>query len=401
MLVSQYPQLEILKSILENFEPDLVLISTITGGWYSTNEITRTIKSYNPSITIAIGGVFPSLVGDIIYRKYKYFDIVVKGEGELVIEQIVSKFLETGIFPKGVFTSTEEFQIPTLNLTPILEYSKIFDHFPFPIEIGRGCPFSCVFCYLRDFNKPIRSKPIETLLSEFSMLNNYGIKKLFFSDDNLNLNSAYCKKLLIHLSSYNFKIILETRLDYLSWSIIKNLKKSGVSEIIYGIEHINVNILSSMRKIEEHSIHKWRTKAYEMTKLLNNECIIAHPIFMLGWPGETRSTLEKLEDFACVLGKLENVEPFVSFATPHPGSSFNRFFQSEFSSITKNLRKYIHLLPVSIPKTLGPDGLCLLVNAHNQIRIESNMSYRNPTISLNNIMAYWDLVDYTTIPFFI
>ena len=92
MLASQCPQIKSLRSLLDSFEPDLVLISAITSGWYSANEIAKTVKSYNPSIVIAIGGIFPTLVGDIIYTKYnKHFDIVVKGEGEVVVEKIISK----------------------------------------------------------------------------------------------------------------------------------------------------------------------------------------------------------------------------------------------------------------------------------------------------------------------
>ena len=401
MLVSQYSQLKKLKNLLENFEPDLALISAITSGWYSANEIARSIRSHNPSITIVIGGVFPTLVGDIIYSKYnKHFDIVVKGEGELVVEKIISEFLKTGVFPKGIFSSADEVEIPTINVTPISEYSKIIGHFPFPVEISRGCPFSCVFCYLRDFNKPIRFKPIEILLSELSVLNNNGIKKLFFSDDNFDLNSSYCEKLLAHLTSYNFEIILETRLDYAPRNRIKDLKKAGISEIIYGVEHIDIGILSSMKKSVGNYGNRWETMAYEITKLLSDTDIVAHPIFMLGWPGETYNTLKKSTQMACNLGKLHKVEPFVSFATPHPGSSFKKLFQSKFSSIAKDLRKYIHILPVSIPKTLGSEGLSRLIDAHNQIRVESNMTYRNPTISIKDVASYWDLVDYTTVPFF-
>ncbi len=41
-----------------------------------------------------------------------------------------------------------------------------------------------------------------------------------------------------------------------------------------------------------------------------------------------------------------------------------------------------------------------MVDSHNQIRIESNMTYRNPIISMQDVMDYWDLTDYTTVPFF-
>lgn len=400
MLASQYPQMKSLKYILKSFEPDLVLISTITSAWHSTQEIAHIVKSYNPSITIAIGGIFPTLVGDLIYSSKKHFDIVVKGEGEFVIEKIISKFLKTGVFPKGVFSSPNKVEIPKIDLTPVLEYSKIFNYFPFPVEISRGCPFNCVFCYLRDFNRPIRFKTIEMLLSEFLLLSNYGIRKLFFSDDNLNLSSTYSKKLLTHLASYNFEILLETRLDHIPRNKIKDLKRAGISEIIYGVEHIDLGVLSNMKKNVRVSKDRWKMMITDVTKLLSDNDITAHPIFMLGFPSETHNTLDQLTQFACKIGKLNNVEPFVSFATPHPRSSFKRLFQSEFSSIAKDLRKYIHILPVAIPKTLGTKGLSLLVDSHNQIRIESNMTYRNPVISIDDVMAYWDLMDYATLPFF-
>jgi hypothetical protein len=94
------------------------------------------------------------------------------------------------------------------------------------------------------------------------------------------------------------------------------------------------------------------------------------------------------------------VEPFVSFATLHPGSYFKKVFKSEFSSVATDLTKYIHILPVSVPKTLGKNGLSLLIDAHNKIRTESEMTYRNPTLHLEFVRDYWNKIDYTSAPFF-
>jgi len=300
-------------SILENFEPDLVLINVITASWYSANEIAKVIKFYDTSITISIGGVFPTLIGKIIYNSFSHFDIIVIGEGEYIIGEAILSFLKLGTFKRGVFESSKEVPIPKIDFNLVAENIKIIKDSNFPIETSRGCSFGCLFCYLRDFSKPLRYKNLNDLYSELQFLDSLGIHKLFFSDDNFDLNKRHCVKIVNFLKSFNFDIILETRLENVTKERIKDLKEAGVSEIIYGVEHIDLSPLSMMKKCEPCMRREWKKIANENTRSLNKGDITSHPIFMLGLPGETNGSLNNLVNFACELGKLDNVQYFTNW----------------------------------------------------------------------------------------
>ena len=80
-------------------------------------------------------------------------------------------------------------------------------------------------------------KPFEDLLSELSALKNHGVRKLIFPDDNLNLRNYYIKKLFQILKSHDFEIVFETRLDGLTPWMFQDLKKAGVTNVIYGVNY--------------------------------------------------------------------------------------------------------------------------------------------------------------------
>jgi len=50
---------------------------------------------------------------------------------------------------------------------------------------AKGCPFSCVFCYNKDFHRCVyRKRPIDALLREISFLvKEYGMDGVYFADE--------------------------------------------------------------------------------------------------------------------------------------------------------------------------------------------------------------------------
>jgi radical SAM superfamily enzyme YgiQ (UPF0313 family) len=396
MFTKQNQSIDSLEKVLDTFQPDLALISSITAGWPSAIKISKTIKLHCPTTTIAVGGIFPTIAKSNMFYKSPYFDIIIIGEGELALQEILNTFLNTGVFPCGIITSKAFAPIPKIPFSIISEYSHLFPETPFPIENSRGCSSECEFCYLRDFKKAKRIKPQEDLLDELSRLDDYHVKTIRMVDDNFDITSPLFEQLLFSLSLFDFNVIIETRLDYLSSIIIEKLRKAGISEVIYGVEHIDERILQSMKKTRTDNLRHWEKRAISVTKIMDDFGIMAHPIFMLGWPSESDTSLNIIKQLACDLGSLKSVEPFVSFATPHPGSLFQRTKLSSFTSIAKDLRKYIHILPVAIPKSLGGEALFKLIEAHNSIRIQSNMTYRNPTISIDDVTNYWNYDDELT-----
>ena len=138
---------------------------------------------------------------------------------------------------------------------------------------------------------------------------------------------------------------------------------------------------------------KWANTTREVIETVAGSGCIAHPVFMLGWPGDTAYKTEKLVEFVGEISSCSRVQPFVAFTTPHPGSRL--WHQREalgLKVITSDLSRFIHFYPVALPLSMGDNALQILVDAHNRIRIETKMINRNPTIDLNFVLAYADLL---------
>ena len=71
---------------LEDYKPDLILMSIQEDTWYQSLMLLEIIEPYN--IPHLIGGVFPSMVPDLVIS-HPLVKNIVKGEGEIIVEKAV------------------------------------------------------------------------------------------------------------------------------------------------------------------------------------------------------------------------------------------------------------------------------------------------------------------------
>jgi anaerobic magnesium-protoporphyrin IX monomethyl ester cyclase len=132
-------------------------------------EFARYVRMQNPSCPLVWGGVHPTLLPEQT-TKNDFVDIVVRGEGELIIKDLANALTlnrpienVAGITyeTNGVIKSNSDGKIIDLDAIPItLPYELLqMDRYPsfksgrFHIQTSRGCPHRCGFCYNSIFNK--------------------------------------------------------------------------------------------------------------------------------------------------------------------------------------------------------------------------------------------------------
>ena len=126
-------------------------------------------RTQNPSCPLVWGGVHPTLLPEQTASN-DYVDIVVRGEGELIIKDLANALASgqpldnvAGITYQvnGEIKSNLDGKVIDLDDIPIeLPYDLLqMDHYPsvksgrFHIQTSRGCPHRCGFCYNTLFNK--------------------------------------------------------------------------------------------------------------------------------------------------------------------------------------------------------------------------------------------------------
>jgi anaerobic magnesium-protoporphyrin IX monomethyl ester cyclase len=132
-------------------------------------EIAKFVKNQKPLCPIVWGGVHPTLLPEQTISN-EYVDIVVRGEGELIVREIANQLSNNlpiesvkGIsFKKaGKIMNNPDGDVIALDLIPIdLPYNLLeIEKYPsvksgrFHIQTSRGCPHRCGFCYNISFNK--------------------------------------------------------------------------------------------------------------------------------------------------------------------------------------------------------------------------------------------------------
>jgi len=149
------------ENILECKDADLLLCSCYIWNWEISTYLAREVKKINPDCLIIFGG--PQIPEDTngFFEKYPYIDIIVHGEGEYTLKNILQVYLEDknwlnvkGISTKDFRTNPQErindlSDIPSPYLTNLIWDLVDKDcgvDWDCSWETNRGCPYQCTFC---------------------------------------------------------------------------------------------------------------------------------------------------------------------------------------------------------------------------------------------------------------
>ncbi|MGD2095709.1 MAG: radical SAM protein, partial [Phycisphaerales bacterium] len=190
-----------LRDVLNDYKPDLVGISVYTTKVASAFTVAQIVKSFNPNISVVIGGPHPSVKSSESLKIASCVDFVIRGEGEISFAQLVEAIEKMGSFNgvKGLsFRKNEQ-----IFHNPDVDFIQDLDQLPYPardllinkntytsedmglLMSGRGCPFECTFCSSAGvWGRKIRFRSIENVLDEMQqVLSTYGTVQFSFKDD--------------------------------------------------------------------------------------------------------------------------------------------------------------------------------------------------------------------------
>jgi len=279
-------------------------------------------------------------------------DVAVIGEGEHTIVDIcLGKNYEDikGIAlinngklvmndPRPLIDDLDTIPLPAYDLLPPLKlYKSRARKKPVGVIMtSRGCPYQCTFCNASVFGKRFRSRSPENVMKEINLLiNDYHIKQLDVLDDNFTLDIERAEKILdlIISSKKKIKINLQNgvRADKVNEHIINKMKLAGVFKAGIGIESGDLETLKMIKK--SLSLNKVK----EAIKMFRKKGIITVGFFILGFPNETKETIEKTINFA-----LEANPTIASFCLllPFPGTEIHKELKEMNALKDENLLFY-------------------------------------------------------------
>ncbi len=292
--------------ILKN-KPELIGFSTWCITYPASLLIAKEIKKINPEIPIIFGGPQASVLAKETLENFPFIDFILTGEADNSFPQFVKELSETepdfSIIPglsyrtgtgliqqnklNGSVSNLDELPVPAYNLVPAVNWLKL--------DVGRGCPFQCTYCSTSDFfSKKYRVKSPERIVNEMMQaFLNKKITSFSFAHDMFTLNKKFVFELCDRLigikktKGIEFKWNCSARIDCVSEEMLIKMKDAGCSDIFFGIESGSGRIQKLIKKNLDVST------AYYIADICRSTGIRMHASFIIGFPEETRSDVNK------------------------------------------------------------------------------------------------------------
>lgn len=286
---------DLLKGIYEE-QPDIIGISCYVWNISLVHQLGRELKKVLPETMIILGGPEVSFETRRIMEREDYIDIVVKGEGERTLYELLrristndsyhdmdniafrvrGKVMENSEKPCNTLDPSAPFPYEGLPINP----NKIYYY-----ESTRGCPYNCEYC-LSSAISGVRFLPLERIQRDLDFFLKNKVKQVKFVDRTFNANKSHALGIMEyilenhnHHTNFHFEITAEL----VDEEFIEFLKRipMGLFQFEVGVQSTNPETLSAInRRMNFTSIIE------PLKALINLENIHIHLDLIAGLPYE-------------------------------------------------------------------------------------------------------------------
>jgi anaerobic magnesium-protoporphyrin IX monomethyl ester cyclase len=385
-----YQDPQILSEFIRS-EIDLLCISI---RWQSQfKEVCDFVAQLPTEITTVVGGYQATLEVEHLLERYPNIDMVVRGEGEEVIRQIVSGMPSRDIRglsyrENGGIVHNEIHPLPDIASLPFPERSlrrhayyftqqgvHLTRHTFDTVLTTRGCPFKCKFCTfsLNPLGQKRRysERPVESVIEE---LKRVAADAVLFSDDNFFNNPQRSERLcdLIIENKIQKTFVVQARIDMARHPrLLDKAYEAGFKIFLIGIESPHDRILQQLQKgITQQEVR-------DAFAVLSKYDFYLHGYFIYGNIGETEEEMLYIPKFAKEIKldsisfqklRVEKFSPLKEVVEQTPGYHYeriggpvysDRYGLKELRQIRNRIRSEFYDLPqiVHIIRKAGRLGI--------------------------------------------
>jgi magnesium-protoporphyrin IX monomethyl ester (oxidative) cyclase len=349
-----YQDAKALGMLISN-EIDLLCVSI---PWESRFEsVCDFVSQLPPEICTIVGGHKATEEVEYLFDHCSNIDMIVRGEGEEIIRQIV-----TGVPCKdirglsyrenGGVVHNEIHPLPDLTGIPFPDrslrrhdYRLLKDGIPLSrhtfdtVLATRGCPFKCKFCTFSlnplGQKRSYTERPVESVIEELKAVT---ADVVLFSDDNFFTNPKRSEQLCDLIIENNIKkiFVAQTRIDIAKHPrVLDKAEQAGFKIFLIGIESPHDWILKQIDKgITQQQVR-------DAFSVLTQYDIYLHGYFIYGNIGETEEEMLYIPKFAKEIKidsisfqklRIEKFSPLKEVVKQTPGYYYNRIGGSVYST---------------------------------------------------------------------
>ena len=318
---------------------EFLALFTTTPGFKSDVRLAQMIKDANPAITVAFVGPHVTIQPEQSLKASSAIDFVVRREFDYPLAEYASgvkldKIAGITYRQNGhIIHNPDRPSIEDLDALPfavdvykrdldMTRYTIPFLKYPYvSFYTSRGCPALCTFCLWPQTmsGHPWRTRSIPNVVQEVRRCLEYfpQSKEIFFDDDTLPWAKDRTIDLCKALKPLKFTWSCNARVT-VGYETLKAMKEAGCRLLIVGFESGNPEILKNIKK----------GATVEQARRFMKHCkelgIVVQGDFQVGFPGETKETIEQTIQFAMELDP-ETIQ--VSMSHPYPGTEFDAYLK--------------------------------------------------------------------------
>jgi len=310
-------------AMLSKFISDWIDFLCISIQWHSRfKQVCDFISQLPHQVCTVVGGYKATQEVEYLFEHCPNIDMIVRGEGEEIIKQIV-----TGVPYKDIrglsyrqnerIIHNEIHPLPDITRIPFPDRSlrrhdyravlygvRISNHKFDTLLTTRGCPFKCKFCTFSlnplGQKRSYTERPVESVVEELKTIEADVIQ---ISDDNFFTNPKRSEKLcdLIIENDIRKTFIVQTRIDIAKYPrVLEKAEKAGIKVFLIGIESPHDWILEQLQKgITQQQIR-------DAFAVLTKYDFYLHGYFIYGNIGETEEEMLYIPKFAKEI-KLDSI----------------------------------------------------------------------------------------------
>ncbi|MHC4619065.1 MAG: B12-binding domain-containing radical SAM protein [Planctomycetota bacterium] len=366
--------------VLSKFIRNQVDLLCVSIGWQSRfGNVCDFVSQLPHEVCTVVGGYKATQEVEYLFDHCPNIDMVVRGEGEEVIKQIV-----TGVPYKDIrglsyrenarVVHNEIHPLPDITLIPFPDRSlrkhdyclvqhgvRIRSHTFDTVLTTRGCPFKCKFCTfsLNPLGQKRRytERPVESVIEELKTVT---ADVVLFSDDNFFTNPKRGERLcdLIIENKIKKTFVVQARLDVAGHRpLLDKAEKAGFRVFLIGIESPHDRILKQLQKgITQQEVR-------DAFAVLTQYRFYLHGYFIYGNIGETEEEMLYIPRFAKEIKldsisfqklRIEKFSPLKEVVEETPGCYYeriggpvysDRYGRKELRQIRNRIRSEFYDLP--------------------------------------------------------
>jgi radical SAM superfamily enzyme YgiQ (UPF0313 family) len=346
---------EKLKTELAAYQPSLVGIGSMTPTIESALKSARVAKEACPDAKVVMGGPHATFSGEEILASEKTVDVIVRGEGEETIVELAkqqsalndikgiafrkdAKIIQTANRP--YIQDLDSLPLPAYKLLPMDKYN-ITGRNLLSVISSRGCPYQCPFCVASQmFGAPFRARNPMKVLDEMEWLRDeFGAEGIAFQDDTLTFDKNRAVEICDGMIERKMKLPwgCGTRADAVTKELVAKMSKAHCDEVMFGVE----SGCQRMRDVLKKRVTN--DQCENAIKWTKEAGIFVTVSVILGYPGETKETLQESLDF---VRRVEPDDVWLCHATPFPGTELRELVKSYGWKMSENWSLYNTMNPI-------------------------------------------------------